>query len=41
MSVSLTGKADWLAEEHLQHLLAVLNEGGEEARIAGGRCATR
>ncbi len=36
MSVSLTGKADWLAEEHLQHLLAVLNEGGEEARIAGG-----
>ncbi|MGB3416875.1 MAG: CCA tRNA nucleotidyltransferase [Mesorhizobium sp.] len=36
MSVSLTGKADWLAEEHLQHLLAVLSEGGEEARIAGG-----
>ncbi|MGB3897823.1 MAG: CCA tRNA nucleotidyltransferase [Mesorhizobium sp.] len=36
MSASLTGRADWLAEEHLQHLLAVLNEGGEEARIAGG-----
>ncbi|TPJ36876.1 CCA tRNA nucleotidyltransferase [Mesorhizobium sp. B2-8-3] len=34
--VSLSGKADWLAEKHLQKLLAVLKEGGEEARIAGG-----
>ena len=36
MSVTLAGKADWLGDKHLQHLLAVLNENGEEARIAGG-----
>jgi tRNA nucleotidyltransferase/poly(A) polymerase len=28
--------ADWLYDRHLQRLLAVLGEGGEEARIAGG-----
>ena len=27
---------EWLRAPHLQELLAVLNEGGEEARIAGG-----
>lgn len=36
MTVSLAGKADWLGDRHLQHLLSVLNEGEEEARIAGG-----
>ncbi|WP_296744947.1 CCA tRNA nucleotidyltransferase [Mesorhizobium sp.] len=34
--VSLSGRADWLGEEHLQRLLAALTEGGEEARVAGG-----
>ncbi|TIP27824.1 MAG: CCA tRNA nucleotidyltransferase [Mesorhizobium sp.] len=34
--VSLAGKADWLAERHLQRLLAGLAAGGEEARVAGG-----
>ncbi|TIQ36676.1 MAG: CCA tRNA nucleotidyltransferase [Mesorhizobium sp.] len=34
--VSLTGRADWLGEKHLQKLLAALKEGGEEARVAGG-----
>ncbi|WP_167480690.1 CCA tRNA nucleotidyltransferase [Mesorhizobium waimense] len=34
--VSLTGRADWLGEKHLQRLLAALTDGGEEARIAGG-----
>ncbi len=34
--ISLAGKADWLREKHLQRLLAVLAQGGEEARIAGG-----
>ncbi|MDX8457671.1 CCA tRNA nucleotidyltransferase [Mesorhizobium humile] len=34
--VSLSGRADWLAEKHLQKLLAALKEGGEEARVAGG-----
>lgn len=29
-------KADWLAAPALQKLLAVLSEGGEEARVAGG-----
>ena len=28
--------ADWLRDKHLQRLLAVLKEGGEEARVAGG-----
>ncbi|QKC82314.1 CCA tRNA nucleotidyltransferase [Mesorhizobium sp. NZP2077] len=36
MSVSIAGRADWLADKHLQRLLAALAEGGEEARIAGG-----
>ncbi|MBS3650864.1 CCA tRNA nucleotidyltransferase [Pseudaminobacter sp. 19-2017] len=35
-AVSLAGRADWLPDPHLQKLLAVLREGGEEARIAGG-----
>jgi len=34
--ISLAGRADWLGEKHLQRLLAVLAQGGEEARIAGG-----
>lgn len=34
--ITIAGKADWLGEKHLQRLLAVLGEGGEEARIAGG-----
>jgi len=34
--VSLSGRADWLGEKHLQRLLAALTEGGEEARVAGG-----
>lgn len=34
--ISLAGRADWLAEKHLQRLLAVLAQGGEQARIAGG-----
>ncbi|RWM30929.1 CCA tRNA nucleotidyltransferase [Mesorhizobium sp.] len=34
--VSLSGRADWLGEKHLQRLLAALKEGGEEARVAGG-----
>ncbi|TPK65310.1 CCA tRNA nucleotidyltransferase [Mesorhizobium sp. B2-4-19] len=36
MSVSIAGRADWLADKHLQRLLATLAEGGEEARVAGG-----
>ncbi|MBZ9708332.1 CCA tRNA nucleotidyltransferase [Mesorhizobium sp. ESP7-2] len=36
MSVSIAGRAVWLSDKHLQRLLAVLTEGGEEARIAGG-----
>ena len=35
-TVSLSGRAEWLGEKHLQRLLAVLKEGGEEARVAGG-----
>ena len=35
-AVTLAGRADWLRDKHLQRLLAVLGEGGEEARIAGG-----
>ena len=34
--VSLSGRADWLGDKHLQRLLAVLKQGGEEARVAGG-----
>jgi poly(A) polymerase len=34
--ITLSGKADWLNDRHLQRLLAVLEEGGEEARVAGG-----
>lgn len=33
---TLAGRAAWLAEPGLQKLLALLSEGGEEARIAGG-----
>ncbi|MCV3207063.1 CCA tRNA nucleotidyltransferase [Mesorhizobium sp. YC-39] len=35
-SVSLAGRADWLGNKHLQRLLAILAEDGEEARVAGG-----
>jgi poly(A) polymerase len=34
--VTIAGRADWLHNRHFQKLLAVLSEGGEEARIAGG-----
>lgn len=34
--VTLAGRAEWLADRHLQRLLQVLSEGGEQARIAGG-----
>ncbi|MBZ9865031.1 CCA tRNA nucleotidyltransferase [Mesorhizobium sp. CA15] len=33
---SLSGRADWLADKHLQKLFAALKQGGEEARVAGG-----
>ncbi|QPC91235.1 CCA tRNA nucleotidyltransferase [Mesorhizobium sp. INR15] len=36
MSVSIAGRADWLDDKHLQRLLAILSEGGEAARVAGG-----
>ena len=36
MSATIADKADWLGDRHLQRLLAVLGENGEEARIAGG-----
>ena len=36
MSVSIAGKAEWVGEKHLQRLLAVLADGGEAARVAGG-----
>ena len=36
MIATLAGRAEWLADSDLQRLLAVLSEGGEEARIAGG-----
>jgi tRNA nucleotidyltransferase/poly(A) polymerase len=29
-------RADWLSNKHLQRLLSVLSQGGEEARVAGG-----
>ncbi len=35
-AVSIAGRADWLTDAHLQRLLHVLREGGEEARVAGG-----
>jgi poly(A) polymerase len=35
-AVSIAGRARWLKNGDLQRLLAVLSEGGEEARIAGG-----
>ncbi|MGD9914324.1 MAG: CCA tRNA nucleotidyltransferase, partial [Rhizobiaceae bacterium] len=36
MSVSIAGRAPWLADTDLQRLLAALSTHGEEARIAGG-----
>ena len=36
MNATIAGKADWLSDKHLQHLLAVLGARGEQARIAGG-----
>ena len=33
---TISGRAPWLDDPDLQRLLAVLSEGGEEARIAGG-----
>lgn len=36
IATSIADRADWLKDEDLQRLLAVLGEGGEEARIAGG-----
>lgn len=36
MIATLAGRAEWLANSDLQRLLAVLSEGGEEARVAGG-----
>ena len=33
---SITDRAPWLRDAALQRLLAVLSEGGEEARVAGG-----
>lgn len=35
-TVSIADRAPWLKDEGLQRLMAVLSEGGEEARIAGG-----
>ncbi len=35
-TVSIAGKADWLSNKHLQRLLFVLSQDGEEARVAGG-----
>ncbi|BCH31425.1 cytidine(C)-cytidine(C)-adenosine (A)]-adding enzyme [Mesorhizobium sp. L-8-10] len=35
-AVSIADRADWLADGHLQRLLGVLCQGGEEARVAGG-----
>ena len=35
-AVTLAGRAEWLADPHLQRMLGVLSEGGEQARIAGG-----
>jgi len=35
-TVSIADRAPWLKDEALQRLMAVLSDGGEEARIAGG-----
>lgn len=35
-TVSIAGRAPWLADKHLQALLAVLSSDGEEARVVGG-----
>jgi poly(A) polymerase len=35
-ATNIAGRAPWLADKHLQRILAVLGEGGEEARVAGG-----
>ncbi|GGB05095.1 cytidine(C)-cytidine(C)-adenosine (A)]-adding enzyme [Brucella endophytica] len=35
-TISISDRAPWLANKHLQALLAALCEGGEEARIVGG-----
>jgi poly(A) polymerase len=35
-AVTLAGRAEWLGDDDLRRLLAVLSEGGEEARVAGG-----
>jgi poly(A) polymerase len=35
-AVSIAGRADWLGEQHLQNLLVMLAQGGEQARVAGG-----
>ncbi|MBA3446589.1 MAG: CCA tRNA nucleotidyltransferase [Pseudaminobacter sp.] len=35
-TVSIAERAAWLADKHLQRLLAALSANGEEARIAGG-----
>jgi len=34
--VTLAGRAKWLGDPHLQRMLLVLSEGGEQARVAGG-----
>lgn len=36
MTASIADRAAWLRDEGLQQLLAVLSEGGEDARVAGG-----
>jgi poly(A) polymerase len=35
-AISIAASADWLSNKHLQRLLSVLSQGGEEARVAGG-----
>ncbi len=35
-TVTIAGRAKWLEDRHLRHLLAVLGSDGERARIAGG-----
>lgn len=36
VTVNIKDRAAWLAEPNLQQLLAVLSDGGEEARVVGG-----
>ena len=36
MSPTISDRAEWLKSKHLQRLLAVLSDDGEEARIVGG-----